>query len=261
MSQYIHPDVKTLKVIADNWRRQPDLNSSDSPRTNTPHDARTLTRLVSTSSLAVLDPYSERVEVFVQWYHRAQSMDLRAMSDEELEVELTKISGDIDDMFFFSLLRRTVDKPAGQGSLLSVQAPLLIVQVMPGASTEGYKAYFRMDDLSPIIRIWRLSRNGDLWHFETLLSTLLHEMCHAYLELFSDTRHPRHEGWINVFSGHGEMFWVLQRFVSRKIGAYTKSDAWQEVLERGEAECSYHTETRGQPGTWGTPEKTVMIWH
>ncbi|KAI3341747.1 hypothetical protein F4824DRAFT_486248 [Ustulina deusta] len=182
-SYYLPPDVITLYAIADNWRYDPNLNSHESSRTNTPHDAQSLTRLVSNSCVAAQDPFSEIVEQFVNWYRKFQKKNLNEMGALELEDELWRLLADIDDLFFFfSTLTRKVRRAIGVAET-----------------------------------------HGNRWHFEHLLYILVHEMCHAYLEIFSDQWHPKHSEWVDDFKGHGEMFWVLLRFVSEKIEMFTQS--------------------------------------
>ncbi|GAW23764.1 hypothetical protein ANO14919_133400 [Xylariales sp. No.14919] len=233
MSYYIHPDVKTLEEIADNWWKDPGLSS------------------LSTSSLAVQDPYSEAVTKFVKWYRKGQTMDLQSMDNSQLENELWKFLADVDDMFFFSLLSRKVEKPSGLGRLVRVR-------VMDGLPEDSWCGAYKREEDSPYIRIWRSRRGCEPQSFEHLVYTLVHEMCHAYLDLFNDKRHRKHQEWVYDFKGHGEMFWVLLRFISRKIGMYTNSTNWRKELDGGEAECYSVTKTSGVPGSWGTPERTLM---
>ncbi|KAI0902818.1 hypothetical protein F4823DRAFT_637850 [Ustulina deusta] len=251
MSKYVHPDVKTLRAIADNWWKDPTLNSRKSSRTNTPHDAQAITRLVSTSSLAVQDPYSDWVKEFVGWYRYDQKIDLKSMSTAQLEEKLQKYQLDIDYMFFLSLLTRKVEGPSGSNRLVRII-------VMDGIPEDRLSAKYMREETAPTIRMWRMSSKGEQQPFERLLYTLMHEMCHAYFGLFSDQRHPKHKEWLSDFRGHGEMFWVLLRFISRKVGVYTKSEEWQAQLERGEDECYQTTQTKGEAGSWGTPERTLM---
>ncbi|KAI1746697.1 hypothetical protein F4782DRAFT_536178 [Xylaria castorea] len=251
MPYYLHPDVKSLKVIADNWWHEPELNSRKSSRTNTPHDAQALARLVSTSSWAVQDPYSEGVARLVKWYRNAQAMDLHSMSNHQLENELQLFMADIDDLFFFSLLTRKVEGKSGLNRLVSVR----VMDELPKGSHCG--AYKQERPLT-YIRMWRKRNSGKPWIFEHLICTLVHEMCHAYLDLFSDKRHPKHQRWVSDHQGHSEMFWVLLRFIARKIGVYTKSEQWRKELKSMEVECYDLTQTRGEPGSWGTPERTLM---
>ncbi|KAI1305104.1 hypothetical protein F5Y03DRAFT_406648 [Xylaria venustula] len=252
MSSYVHPDVKTRNVIADNWWRERGMSSRESSRTKTPHDAQASTRLVATSSLAVQDPYSDEVVRFVKWYRRAQTTDIHGMSDDKLESELWKYLIDIDEMFFFSLLSRKVEQPSGMKSLVRVR-------VISGSCESGWCGAYKKEGKSPTIRIWRINkRRGEPWSFEHLIYVLAHEMCHAYLDIFTDKRHPKHQEWVNKFNGHGEMFWVLLRFISRQMGSYLRSEAWRKELDAGEAECYELTNTRGEPGSWGTPERTLQ---
>ncbi|KAI0487702.1 hypothetical protein F4859DRAFT_465967 [Xylaria cf. heliscus] len=251
MSYYIHPDVKTLKVIADNWWHEPKLNSRKSSRTNTPHDARALARLVSTSSWAVQDPYSEGVAKFIKWYRKAQATDLQGMSDSALEDELWKFMADVDDLFFFSLLTRKVEGQSGRNGLVEVR----VVEGLPNGS---YCGAYRQEATAAVIRMWRDDNKGKPRRFEHLIYTLVHEMCHAYLDLFSDRRHRKYQEWVSDYQGHGEMFWVLLRFVAGKIGVYTQSDRWHKELEGMESECYELTKTSGDPGSWGTPERILM---
>ncbi|KAI0858857.1 hypothetical protein F4860DRAFT_516507 [Xylaria cubensis] len=248
---YQHPDVKTLKAIADNWLREPTLNSRKSSRTEAPHDAKALTRLVSTSSWAIQDPYSEDVARFLSCYRKTQTIDLQTMSDIQLEKELWKFMIDIDALFFFSLLTRKVEKESGLEGFVRLR----VLGELPNGPHCGF---YRLEPTSPYIRIHRNNGKGKPHRFEHLLHSLVHEMCHAFFSLFSDQRHRRHREFVNENGGHGEMFWVLLRFISRKLGAYTRSERWQEESGWMDMECLEITQTSGEPGSWGTPEKILM---
>ncbi|KAJ8125677.1 hypothetical protein O1611_g7963 [Lasiodiplodia mahajangana] len=250
MSYYIHPHVKTLKFIADNWERDRHLNSSDSSSTNTPHDAQALARLVSNASWAVQDPYSEAVAHFVKWYRKAQEIDLKSMKTAKLEDELKNFQADIDDMFFFSLLTR---KPPGAERRF---VPLIVND--DKTNKEGLCGRFESTPKAQSITLWRYDSKGKAWHIEHLIHALVHEMCHAYLAIFSDRRHRKHDRWYKDFDGHGEMFWVLVRFISGKILSYTNSDRWRTELGREEDRCYAMTGKKCEPGSWGSPERILM---
>ncbi|KAI0503212.1 hypothetical protein F5B22DRAFT_652290 [Xylaria bambusicola] len=251
MSYYIHPDVLTLKTIADNRWKEPSLHSANSPRTKTPHDAQSLVRLVSNSSWAVQDPYSEPVTRFIKWYRKGQEMDFKSMDNEKLRDELQSYLADIDDLFFFGLLTRKVKGKSGTQKLV-------LLRVTSEAPKGNYCGAYKMEDEGPSIRIHRYDRQGIIRPFEKFLSTLVHESCHAYLDIFSDTRHSKHQEWVCDYGGHGEMFWVLFRFIMEKIRAYTRSERWERQMKDMEYECVDITKTKGRPGDWGTPARTVM---
>ncbi|KAI0117979.1 hypothetical protein GGR51DRAFT_555261 [Nemania sp. FL0031] len=249
MSYYIHPDVETLKFIADNWTRDQKVNSSNSTSTSAPHDAQALARLVSNASWAVQDPYSEGISRFVKWYRKAQEWNVRGMSDAKLEDELQKFEIDIDEIFFFSLLTR---KTPGLDRLVRVK---VIDELVKGRNIPGA---YKPDPKSPTIIISRYSNTGNSRRVEQLIHSLVHEMCHAFLGIFSDTRNRKHQAWVADFDRHGEMFWVLHRFIMGKIAMYTKSERWKKELNDMEIECYDMTKRRGEPGSWGTPERILM---
>ncbi|KAI1163440.1 hypothetical protein F5B18DRAFT_620184 [Nemania serpens] len=250
MSYYLHPDVRTLKEIADSWRRDPGLSSRQSSRANTPHDAQALARLVSTSCWAVQDPYSTRVEAFCNYYRRAQTLDYQNMSDSQLLHELSQFLAEIDELFFFSLLSRRIEKEDGVSEF---------VQLKIMKTSEHLRGFFEFArGREATIKIWRRDSHGRAIAFEPLLYTLVHESVHAYLDIFSDIRHPKYEEWVTNYNGHGEMFWVLLRFISERIRVFTKSERWRKEMERGELDCVQITKIRGQAGFWGTPERTLM---
>ncbi|KAI0551798.1 hypothetical protein F4679DRAFT_582256 [Xylaria curta] len=236
MLYYQHPHVKTLKAIADNWWREPKLNS------------------LSTSSLAVQDPYSEGVSRFVKWYRETEKIDLQMMTTSQLERELWQFMVDIDELFFFSLLTRKVEKQSGLDGLLRLR--------LTDQASDTCCGVFKQEPTSPYIRMYRKDHKGETWHFEEILGTLVHEMCHAFLDIFSDRRDPRFQEFVTDYEGHGEMFWVLLRFVARKLLSYTRSERWLTELTAMESECIEMTQTTGEAGSWGTPEKVLMggVW-
>ncbi|KAI1145934.1 hypothetical protein F4825DRAFT_456974 [Nemania diffusa] len=180
MEYYEHPHVKTLKAIAENWFFEPDLSSRQSSRTDTPHDARAITRLVSTASWAVQDPYSDTVAQFVKRYRKAQEMKLEKMRNGEIVELFAKFQKDIDKLFFFTQLTREVETYEGSKVTL---VRLRVTDKLPEGPWAG--TFSRGKD-GHLISIFRYSDKGKhLGHdpFEHMLHTLLHEMCHAYLTI------------------------------------------------------------------------------
>ncbi|KAI1193151.1 hypothetical protein F5X97DRAFT_328843 [Nemania serpens] len=248
MSYYHHPDVGGLKVIADNWWRERRLIPYQSFRTNTPHDARALARLVSTSCWAVQDPYSETVRRFCKGYRKAQALDLRRMRDSEIEKVLGFLFGDIDDLFFFSMLN---SKPDGLHHLTSFE--------VTDKGFEGSKGVCTWEDgKRPVITIWRAGEHRTHRTFEQLLHTFIHESVHVFLGLFSDNRHPRHQEWLTIESYHGEMFWVLLGFIMGRVKVITKSERWQKEVDDRNRDRLAMVRAWDKHESWGTPEKTLM---
>ncbi|KAI1109784.1 hypothetical protein F5Y14DRAFT_466304 [Nemania sp. NC0429] len=248
---YLHPDVKTLKAIADARWTEPDLRSRRSPRTDTPHDALAITRLVANSCWAVQNPYSTRVKEFIVWFGGTRGLRAGQMSRGELEEKLGQLLHHVDDLFFFSLLSRQVVTESGR------RIPLAGLRVVDRLGEDMLGLYV-WPTKSDNIRVARkLGAGVPNPTFEDMMVTVVHESCHAYLTLFSDPRHRRHKAWILDFGNHGEMFWVLYRFVSEKILHFTNSSRWRRELLNAD-DCEDMTKTRGKAGDWGTPERHLM---
>ncbi|KAK5626633.1 hypothetical protein RRF57_002348 [Xylaria bambusicola] len=173
------------------------------------------------------------------------------MDNEKLRDELQNYLGDIDDLFFFSLLTRKVKGKSGMQKLV-------LISVTSELPKRDYCGTYKMRDIGPSIRIHRYTHEDKHQYFERFLSTLVHESCHAYLDIFCDKRHSKHQEWVCDYDGHRKMFWVLFRFIMQKIKAYTKPEAWGNQVKDMESECFSITKRKSQPGEWGTPECTLM---
>ncbi|KAI1278174.1 hypothetical protein F5Y07DRAFT_397728 [Xylaria sp. FL0933] len=256
MSHHPNRDIKTLEVIADNWLEDPELHSRESSRTRTPHDSLAITALVITSSLAVQEPDSETVKYFMGWYLNARELHLPSMSKPALTREIERALFGLDKLFFFSLLTRKVELESGLNRLVRIE-----VKEIPSIDEEGDLTYsiYNQDDISPYIMIYRCDRNGNHYRFDTLVHSLLHEMCHAYLDLFSDTRHPKDHEWHDQHDGHGEMFWVLLQFTWRTLGGLVNakhgtSENWRSQTECMNISCRETLGYGSKPGPWKTLE-------
>ncbi|KAI0423488.1 hypothetical protein F5Y09DRAFT_356136 [Xylaria sp. FL1042] len=255
-----NPNVKTLEVIADNWWNDPTLVSRESSRTKTPHDPLALTQLVATRSSVVQDPHGEAVKKFMEWLRHGQKMDLESMSASDILHELKKGMIYIDNLFFFSLLSRKVKLQTEVSRLVRLE----FTDGTPAMRANGdyLRARYSKDDESPFIEIWRYDALGNPYSFGIFVYILMHEMCHAFFSIFGDRRHPNCRQWIDDYQGHGEMFWVLHRFMMGKIEGYLEAEhidpkLWREGMEEMDRSCHMVTGHDGKPDGWGTPERML----
>ncbi|KAI1126284.1 hypothetical protein F5Y10DRAFT_267291 [Nemania abortiva] len=168
MWYYKHSNVKTLEVIGENWYKEPGLNSRESSRTKTLHDAQSLVRLVSTSSWAIQDPFSEEVANFVRKYHAFEKIYAR-------KIENTGLVGNTHPKNW----------TIGQDQTRALHSP------RPDSKYPGTMGHYTSNDTT--IRIFRYADLSSSKSPQALIHTLAQEMCHVYLDVFSDRQHPRHD--------------------------------------------------------------------
>ncbi|KAI0542891.1 hypothetical protein GGR58DRAFT_519170 [Xylaria digitata] len=225
------PQVQTLYAIADNVYLEPGLHSSESHRTNAPHDALSLVRLVQTSSLVAENPSSPQVTKFADYYRICQWWDLDIEKNHsQLNDRLWELMCLVDEIFFFNTITRVVQGPEGPRSLVSLR--------ITEKDEKKRVAEYDMED--HFITLWLGGNRKGPWeryNFEHILHSLVHELCHAFLENFSDSSHPSHEMFVDINDGHGIQFWQLLKYVLENILKITGSREWEAECKKGEVEC------------------------
>ncbi|KAI3331107.1 hypothetical protein F4824DRAFT_514801 [Ustulina deusta] len=214
-------EVRALYAIADN------IHSGSRPRTNIPHDADALRRLVVHESLAVRNPRSGEVTEFVDCYRLLQGLGENPLDNIRLIHDLIRgFMFHIDNIFFFNTLTRRVGGPTRPRSLVALHTS-------EDPNTKKYGTYDRADRTITVMLSRYRSGLYHRHHIERVLFSVVHEMTHAFLEIFSDDRHPRHAEWVDADNGHGKMFCELLGFIGDIVSQLTQSRKWQEERHFG----------------------------
>ncbi|CAJ2499936.1 Uu.00g027890.m01.CDS01 [Anthostomella pinea] len=214
--------LRHLKRIADNrWRIDPVADVSYDLLTNDLiYSARDIARLVKVHSEGTK---TRTTSTAVQNLHDTY---LKYAAEEDLQenVELmtealTRCMWHFDQTFFFGLMRRHVrhagSQPAHNPKLAGGLARYELINLdVRDRMHRTLKAQW--DPTIDHIIIWVRDADGNLRDFDELLGDMLHEMCHAWMDRFSDSMDERHERWVDLDDGHGEMFWNLLVFVLQR---------------------------------------------
>ncbi|KAK5628141.1 hypothetical protein RRF57_003856 [Xylaria bambusicola] len=206
--------IKTLEAIADRFFR---ITLRSQPKSSTSHDAKSITRLVETNCLAVLEPKSAKAVRFVERCRLFLSYDMKGMERSQVEAIVNELFSHLDGLFFFGLLGRQVSVFGGE------TRPLVKVEFLTKVDPNNAGSF---NKFRGAISICLVSPTG-LVPVSDLLFIFIHEMVHAWLEIFSDANHPEHYQWVKVYHRHGEMFRRLFRFVAERVGALVPSDLLQ----------------------------------
>ncbi|KAI0404507.1 hypothetical protein F4802DRAFT_232170 [Xylaria palmicola] len=184
------------------------------------HDAKTLVQLVMIRSYGATDPSSAEMQEFKEQYLRDNGRDLDRMALGSVEEMIQGYYRRLDRLFFFGLLRRRAR--LGGRRLVRLQVSTERDGNLLGA--------FVMPDPRIEMSLYA-DGNPTRLPFESIMLTLVHEMCHAYLWIFADNDHAGFREEVEASEGHGSMFWMLLRFVTNHIFTLTKSNRlWGELL-------------------------------
>jgi hypothetical protein len=220
--------IEELRDIADSrWCWQPPNSVPHWDAGSIVHDAESITKLVMTSSLVARDPSSARIERFAERYREHVALDMNTIGFDEITDILYEYFERIDVLFFFKLLTREIQGVSGRRNLV-----ILRTSEIPNASVVG--VYKEVHDYIEI----RLNRYSvsDTYTLEHFICCLVHEMVHAYMSIFADRRHKKHDKWEADHGGHGTMFWMLQSYILNHIVGFTGSDRlWEEFFGEDEA--------------------------
>ncbi|KAI1423058.1 hypothetical protein F5Y12DRAFT_716697 [Xylaria sp. FL1777] len=218
MTSQLEREIKTLREIADNYPNEWYKKIKPEHTYDTPHDAESITNLVETSCLAVREPSSPRIQYFVSRCALFSTYDLNAIGFSKLELILSEVFWRLDELFFFGMLTRRV-----YSRIDHWMQNLVVLKVLRKHNPKFRGAFSGEGTI-------KLVPNADGWpYFEELLFVIVHEMTHAWLEIFSDIKHPKHEELVSKNFGHGAKFIELICFIAPYI-AYLKSNSSQGML-------------------------------
>ncbi|KAI0412001.1 hypothetical protein F5X98DRAFT_383136 [Xylaria grammica] len=218
------PEIDNLRSIAENALLEPGSRPRSSLKEVIPHDAQSLFQLVKTSSLVVTEPHSRKREKFVEYYRACLSWDTDFESNAKLlNDKLWDLMQLVDELFFFHTLTRGTKGPNGREGLVSLR--------VDSTSDKGLASHFIKSERQ--ITVFLYPTPGDERHeFKHLFYSIIHEMCHAFLDFFSDQSHPKHREWVELDRGHGSLFWRLLRFLVEAIMDITQSPVWKFGFDR-----------------------------
>ncbi|KAI0906388.1 hypothetical protein F4823DRAFT_631496 [Ustulina deusta] len=245
MASQSEREIKTLKEIADTyWEDQLSLRAPK--RTyETPHDAESITRLVTTNCLAVLEPSSPRMRNFIKRCIILCTYEMSAIEGSQAEFLLTECFWQIDQLFFFGLLTRKVDH------MLDGPRNLVVLKFPPKA--EPYYGLFS----DGVMTIWLRIVGRGSQSFVELLFCLIRLCCTAWLRIFSDKRHPMYREMLRKHFWHGEMFQKLFTFVA---GYITNRIPRNTFKNPGYFQLGMHLEQKYID--WHKqPRKRYWLWH
>lgn len=149
------------------------------------HDARAITELLKTNSLASSlhdSTQDSHVRRFRQFCGRNQALDLAKLTEEDLLLMIVEIYERLDELFFCDLLTRVVWDGTKQ-----TWVPLVSVAVDNVGDAKNF-AQFRFD--THTIHVWPYKPDDTHHSFDRLLYAVVHEMVHAYLDIFIDKTDP-----------------------------------------------------------------------
>ncbi|KAI1365025.1 hypothetical protein F5Y08DRAFT_353141 [Xylaria arbuscula] len=194
--------LRTLEAIADAYhvKSQPQSTRGYFGL----HDAKTITRLVEENCLAVREPSSARVIRFIERCSQFLEYDTKRMDPADVRSMLAETFARLDDIFFFGLLSRHVPtSEGGQRFLINLKFPV----------TPSPKDETGLFDFPSGLLTIHLTDSRGARSFERLLFSMIHEMTHAWLIVFSDPMHLKHGKWVGRHVQHGNMFLRLNLFV------------------------------------------------
>ncbi|KAI0130485.1 hypothetical protein BJ170DRAFT_681931 [Xylariales sp. AK1849] len=136
-----------------------------------------------------------------------------------LEEELPRYMQRLDQLFFFGLLTRHVNKPG-----MAFEKEILVkLKVRDSFNmSAGYQTHGLWDPRKNRIEIWLKEGPPQVRDrtMDELISTLAHEMIHAYLDIFSDHNSKEYADGVEIDGGHGVMFWRMYHNVLEKLAKW-----------------------------------------
>ncbi|KAI1130444.1 hypothetical protein F5Y10DRAFT_289407 [Nemania abortiva] len=227
-------EIENLYNIADNRWHWKSASHREKVLTSNKiiHNAEAITRLMITSSLVIRDPSSARIKRFVERYRQHEALDIRNISHDDLESLIHEYFLRFDELFFFGLMNREIDGEQGRRKLVIMKA-----YNFPNPKDDG-----NFNPNEDTLEIWmRCNETCTAPSVTYLVCVLLHEMVHAFLDIFADEEDNKYHEQVSDHGGHGVLFWVMLKFVLGRIFEFTGSEyIWNEMLneENHRVECA-----------------------
>ncbi|KAK6079392.1 ABC1 family protein [Seiridium cupressi] len=220
-----NPKIQEFRELQHGPRRLVDLSESLSKLAR--RDAPSITKLIEKYNLEV-------------------NKNLQNMRAKAVESMLRRYMVMIDSIFFFGMLtsQRETLSPGQEHN------PLVSLHLEEGTLRESNKCIkeagllygeFRIYELRVVLAKQGPLRGGTTGPFRLgdFIGTLVHEMVHAFLDIFSDLKSAEYKDYVAPKGGHGVLFWELNDSVMAKISGWipTCDDLrWHSCMARNEDE-------------------------
>ncbi|KAI0430921.1 hypothetical protein F5Y09DRAFT_355408 [Xylaria sp. FL1042] len=199
--------LETLKAVADSYPTEWRAKEVRKCTHDTPHDAETIFRLVLTRSHAVLEPDSPKVKKFISRCIEFNTCDMETIGQPKVERMLLECFWRLDELFFFGLLVRKV---CYEDTDLPKHLVTLTILKTPAPKCNNLYLWGKWTQ-SGTITLWPSCIEGSRQFYHVLV-TLIHEMIHAWFDIFSDRNHPKHDEWVAKDGKHGVLFKEMLKF-------------------------------------------------
>ncbi|KAH9907456.1 hypothetical protein F4778DRAFT_721991 [Xylariomycetidae sp. FL2044] len=130
----------------------------------------------------------------------------------------------LDELLFCGLLTQPVvrDPNLVTAGGAPVREPRIALRFRATVPVGGAQAFF--DPPADIITLYLTYFESNALSIQALVHNLAHEMVHAFLDMFADETHPRHERWVTHDGGHGEMFLEILAHVEDRLLVWMDND-------------------------------------
>jgi len=208
--------IKYLKYKADTHRCSDEEKRKITRPPSQPRDVRRISRLVEVASRAATEPPTEkRIKQFTDMIQRYTAEGTDGLDNRSLRQMILTIFNGVSSFFFFSLPSRAVRDKAG-----NLERLVKLKVYDRSARHDSYGAYYPGEDS---LRMWLRWNHGEPnQEFRRYFGTVVHEMVHAYIDIFSDPKHPKHDKYYNTPGGHGIAFWLLLLYITKEIYHLTR---------------------------------------
>ncbi|KAI0420595.1 hypothetical protein F5X98DRAFT_371566 [Xylaria grammica] len=228
-------DVLSLYEIADKIDSRKPLKET--------MDAKSLFTLIKNEALAFRRPDSSKLRELADCFRRCQELASRHPDSERLKQSISQWMILFDECFFFKTLTREVKTKNGRQHVVTLKVKDGPASGGESLDMKGMWKWHRRE-----ITLWL---KGDLadggnyrFPIELLLHTLVHEAIHAFLWLFQDQDHPKHQERVGDH-GHGPVFREMLRVIGGRVGELTNSHLFQQAWTLWD---STHGGKRPDPG-------------
>ncbi|KAI0542732.1 hypothetical protein GGR58DRAFT_496838 [Xylaria digitata] len=218
-------DVQSLYEITDK------IESRNQPKETL--DAKSLLRLIKNEAVAFRRPDSSKLRELVDCFRRCQELAARYPDSEQLKDSILQWMITVDECFFFKTLTREVKTKKGRQHVVTLK-------IEEGSFSRG-DSHDRKGIWDSYYRTITLWLKGEELHgnrsyrfpIETILHTLIHESIHAFIWLFEDDEHPKHQERVADDGMHGTIFCEMLRVIGERVGEVTNSREWKQVCYTG----------------------------
>ncbi|KAI1814735.1 hypothetical protein GGS20DRAFT_547148 [Poronia punctata] len=214
--------LRYIEYLADT-RKNP---AAEPQMTPVLHTAAELARLVREASLGAIHREHEAITEFVAKFREYIDLGSRGRLEErDIEDMIGDFIERLDKLFFFGMLTREVVNQIGN------RTPLVDVVTING---RGYDFYSFEDN-----RMTIYYGEGPGWESDPpvnyqntictrILTVVLPQMVHAYLEIFADPDDVNYRAHVELpentaGEGCGYMFWTILAFITAKVHTWTAS--------------------------------------